>query len=209
MAKRKKASNPAIVAFEKQTAKTPFVPLNKAREMSLKKLETEYQRYRKTFNERIRRMVNAGTEAQRAVAAPFVTGGYKNPSTLTQMRKYARSPEQYRRMLEARFTELSQLSTKRSLSLQGWRATEEQTIKTLNESGYGNITSREQLKAFGVYMGKMRALFGAREFPSEEVAEIFDLSQKNEDSRLPISDLLRSLEDLGADVSEMGVDIFA
>lgn len=205
---RKKAINPAQAAFSKQTAKTPFVPLNEARELSVKELESQYQRYRKTFNERIRRMMKEGTQAQREAAAPFVTGGYKNPSTLTQMRKYAKSPEQYRRMLEKRFTELSQLSTKRSLSLQGWRATEEKTIKTLQAAGYGNIKTREQLKAFGQFMGIMRALFGNREFPSEEVAEIFDLSQKNEESRLPIGELLGRLEDLGADVDELGVDIF-
>lgn len=208
MARAKRAVNPAQVAFSKQTAKTPFVPLNEAREMSLKQLESQYKRYRKTFNERIRRMTKEGTQAQREAAAPFVTGGYKNPSTLTQMRKYAKSPEQYRRMLEKRFTELSQLSTKRSLSLQGWRATEEKTIKTLQAAGYGNIKTREQLKAFGQFMGTMRALFGNREFPSEEVAEIFDLSQKNEESRLPVGELLGRLEDLGADVDELGVDIF-
>lgn len=208
MARAKRAVNPAQVAFSKQVAKTPFVPLNEAREMSLKALESQYKRYRKTFNERIRRMTKEGTQAQREAVAPFVTGGYKNPSTLTQMRKYAKSPEQYRRMLEKRFTELSQLSTKRSLSLQGWRATEEKTIKTLQAAGYGNIKTREQLKAFGQFMGTMRALFGNREFPSEEVAEIFDLSQKNEESRLPIGELLGRLEDLGADVDELGVDIF-
>ena len=208
MARRKKAVNPAEAAFAKQISKTPFVPLNKAREMSLKQLETEYQRYRKTFNERIRRMTKYGTEAQRKAAAPFVTGGYKNPSTLSQMREYSKSPEQYRRILERRFTELSQLSTKRSLSLGGWRATEEKTIRTLRDEGYGNIKTREQLRAFGQFMGTMKALFGNKLFPSEEVAEIFDLSQENEESRLPVEELLGRLEELGADVDELGVDIF-
>ena len=208
MARRKKAVNPAAAAFAKQIAKTPFIPLNEAREMSLKQLETEYQRYRKTFNERIRRMTKDGTEAQRKAAAPFVTGGYKNPSTLSQMREYSKSPEQYRRILEKRFTELSQLSTKRSLSLQGWRATEEKTIQSLRDAGYGNIKTREQLQAFGKYMDTMRALFGNKLFPSEEVAEIFNLSQENEESRLPVDELLGRLEDLGADVDELGVDIF-
>lgn len=208
MAKRKKAVNP-VAAFEKQIAKTPFVPLNVAREMPIKQLESEYQRYRKTFNERIRRMTKEGTPAQRAAAAPFVTGGYKNPSTLTQMRKYAKSPEQYRRILEKRFTELTQLSTKRSLSLGGWRATEEKTIHTLRDAGYKNIKTREQLRSFGKFMGTMRELFGNKLFPSEEVAEIFDLSQTNEESRLPVEELLGRLEDLGADVDELGVDIFS
>ena len=209
MARRKKAVNPAAAAFEKQIAKTPFVPLNVAREMSIKQLESEYQRYRKTFNERIRRMTKDGTQAQRVAAAPFVTGGYKNPSTLTQMRKYAKSPDQYRRMLEKRFTELSQLSTKRSLSLGGWRATEEKTIHTLRAEGYDNIKTREQLMAFGRFMGAIKALFGNKIFPSEEVAEIFDLSQANEESRLPVEELLGRLEDLGADVDELGIDIFS
>ena len=153
-------------------------------------------------------MTKDGTTAQRADAAPFVTGGYKNPSTLSQMREYAKSPEQYRRMLEKRFTELSQLSTKRSLSLQGWRATEEKTIHTLREAGYGNIKTREQLQSLGKFMGTMKAIFGNKLFPSEEVAEIFDLSQENEESRLSVEELLGRLEDLGADVDELGVDIF-
>lgn len=209
MAKRKKAVNPAAAAFTKLVAKTPFIPLNEVREMPLKQLESEYQRYRKTFNERIRRMAKDGTEAQRKAAAPFTTGGYKNPNTLTQMREYSKSPEQYRRMLEKRFSELSQLSTKKSLSLQGWRATEEKTLNTLREAGYGNIKSREQLNAFGRYMGIMRELFSAKAFPSEEVAELFDLSQDNEESRLPVEELLGRLEDIGANVDELGVDIFA
>ena len=82
-------------------------------------------------------------------------------------------------------------------------------MNTLRESGYGNIKSREQLNAFGRYMGIMRELFSTKAFPSEEVAEIFELSQENEESRLPVEELLGRLEDLGANVDEVGIDIFA
>lgn len=211
MAKRKKAANPigpAQRAFNKSVKQFPFVPLNESKEMSVTALEGKYQKYRKAFNERIRRMTKEGTQAQREAAAPFVTGGYKNPSTLTQMRKYAKSPEQYRRMLEKRFTELSQLFQRPNLSLQGWRVTEEKTIKTLQDVGYGEIKTRAQLKAFGKYMGIMRSMWSGKEFPSDEVAEIFDLSQKNEEGRIPVSELLGRLEDLGFNVDELGVDIF-
>ena len=71
LAKRKKAVNPAQATFAKQIAKTPFIPLNEAREMSLKQLEAEYRRYRKTFNERIRRMTKDGTEAQLLGYRPY------------------------------------------------------------------------------------------------------------------------------------------
>jgi hypothetical protein len=208
---RKKTANPigpAQWAFNKSIKNFPFVPLNESREMSLKALESKYQNYRHVFNERIRRMTKGGSEAQRAAAAPFVTGGYKNPSTLTQMRKYAKSPEQYRRMLEKRFSELSQLFSRPNLSLQGWRATEEKTLTTLHKLNYTNIKTPEQLRAFGNYMGIMRSLWGTKEFPSDEVAEIFDLSQRNEEGRVPVSELLGRLEDNGFNVDELGVDIF-
>lgn len=186
----------------------PFIPLNEARSMSIKELEKEYARYRKTFSERIRRL-SKGTEAQQRVAKPFQVGGYKNPSTITEIKKYAKSQLQYKTILEKRLTELSQLANKPSLSLEGWQAQEKQTLKTLQEVGYTNIKTRKQLEDFGKFMGQMRYLFGNKQFPSEEVAELFDLSLDKENAILARQELLEILEDLGADADELGVDIFS
>lgn len=175
--------------------------------LSLSQLRQAYTTYRDVMQKRIARL-SAGTAAQQAYARPFMSGGSKELLTLGKIDKFRRvgwSEEQLRREMEVRVRELRVLEQKDRLSITGWKKIESRTVQTLQEHGYKNI-NKQNLKAFGDFMEKMRSAFGNKIFPSEEVAEIFD-NAGGELSNMSESEILGILDDLGADIT--GVDLFA
>ena len=174
--------------------------------LSRSQLRQAYTTYRDVLQKRISRL-SEGTAAQQAYAKPFQAGGSKELLTLGQIDKFRRSgwsEDQLRREMEMRVKELQLLEKSERLSISGWKAIENRTVQSLQAHGYKNI-NKKNLKAFGNFMDKMRAAFGNKIFPSEEVAELFDASG-GELSDMDESEILGILDDLGADIT--GVDLF-
>ena len=174
---------------------------------SISDLRKAYTAFRDVMEKRVKRLA-AGTESQQAYASPCLKGGSKELLKLEQLDQLPRegwSPEQIRREMEFRVKELQLLESSERLSLAGWTRIEKRTLESLHRAGYKNIT-KKNLKQFGIFMERMRALFGNKIFPSDEVAELFDTAQ-GEDGEVDEIELLSILEDLGAEVD--GVDLFA
>lgn len=173
---------------------------------SRSELRKAYTVYRDVMQKRIKRLAS-GTATQQAYAKPFQAGGSKELLTLGQIDKFRRSgwsEESLRREMEVRVKELQLLEKNKRLSISGWKAIENRTVQSLQAHGYKNI-NKKNLKAFGSFMEKMRAAFGNKIFPSEEVAELFDAAG-GELSDMDESEILGILDDLGADIT--GVDLF-
>lgn len=175
---------------------------------SLADLRSAYTALRDVMQKRISRLAK-GTEAQQAYVRPYLPGGYKELKTLGQLKELPRQgwrPELVRREMEMRVKELQILEQSPRASLSGWKKIEKRTIESLHKAGFKNINSKN-IKQFGNFMEKMRGLFGAKFYPSDEVAELFETAA-SEDSQMDETELLGILEDLGADVDD-GVDLFA
>lgn len=157
-----------------------------ARSKSLSELRQEYYNLRKTFNKRINRL-SKGTKSQRSYAQPFQKGGKRAFKTLTELGEVAQSEK----LLAREIRDLKMYLNKDRLSLTGWKKVEKETILALRGAGY-NIT-KKNLAQFGDYMEKMRQLYGNKIFPSEQVAEEYDLlSEGNPLSSEALNDLISS-----------------
>ena len=174
---------------------------------SMRDLQGAYTALRDVMQKRIRRLAE-GTEAQQVYARPYLSGGSKELKTLGQLKEIARqgwTPKQMRREMEMRVKELQILEQSPRTSLSGWKKIENQTIDSLHKVGFYNIT-RKNIKQFGNFMEKMRAVFSRKFFPSDEVVELFDTAA-GESKKMDETELLAILDDLGADID--GVDLFA
>lgn len=153
---------------------------------SLSELRAEYYTLRKTFNKRIARLAK-GSKTQQSYAKPFQKGGQRAFKSLTELGEVAQSEK----LLAREIRDLKMYLNKDRLSLTGWKKVEKETILALRGAGY-NIT-KKNLAQFGEYMERMRQLYGNKIFPSEQVAEEYDLaSEGNPLSSQALNELISS-----------------
>lgn len=187
-------------------SKAEALSLN-ARKASEAQLEAAFTALRDVFRKQVIRL-GGGTESQQSYAKPFINAkGEFTYQTMAELRteRSKLPPDASKRNLMFSVMNLQELVTKPRYSLSGWKAIENRTVQSLQAHGYKNI-NKQNLKAFGNFMEKMRAAFGNKIFPSEEVAELFDAAG-GELSDMDESEILGILDDLGADIT--GVDLFA
>ena len=174
------------------------------RSLSDKALRQAYSAYREALRKRIERL-SEGTAAQRAYAAPYQKGGYKELLTLTQIKNLPRkgwSKRSLRSELEMRVAEMQAFERKDRSSLAGWARIESRTIKALQSRGYKGIT-KENIEQFGEYMEMMREKFGTKIFPSEYVAELYSEAEIGD---LSADEFITAIQRMGG---FSGVDLFA
>lgn len=164
---------------------------------SISELRSEYYSLRKNFNRRINRLAK-GTTTQKSYAQPFQKGGKMYRQSLSELGEVAQSEK----LLKKEIADLKMFMDKARLSITGWRKIEKETIASLRASGY-NIT-KKNLAQFGEYMERMRQLYGNKIFPSEQVAEEYDLASEG----TPLSD--QALNELISSQSGgiSGIDLF-
>ena len=182
---------------------------------SMSELKKAYTAMRDVFQKQVGRLA-AGTESQREYAAPFMPGGYKEQKKLSEItgRQYWKeglSESQRLREMRIRVQELQQFIDSPRYSLSGWREIEKRTLKSLNRSGYTNIT-KGNLRQFGAYMEAMRDLYGEQFFPSAEVAEAYDSMAGSTGKKITSEQLGKLMMDVRSRLKggfSNGVDIFA
>lgn len=128
-------------------------------DVELSDMKKEYQRLRKTANERLRKLEKAGY-ADLEIYKRFRTAfpAYSKVKTNTA--------------LGIHLADVRHFLDMKTSTVGGIHKVESQTIQSLHKSGYTFI-NKDNLKAFGAFMDAVRAKFGGLIYGSDQVTDLF------------------------------------
>lgn len=132
--------------------------------MTVKEMESEYNRLRTLANSRLKRL---GASEFKDVEAYKLNIG-----------KFEKTAREYTKpQLARKLYEVSRFIGAKSSSVRGQQRIRAKTIASLHKSGFTFI-NKDNLKAFGDFMEDMRSRQGGKLLDSDRVAEIYDIARE-------------------------------
>lgn len=132
--------------------------------MSVKEMESEYNRLRSIANSRLERL---GASEFRNVEAYKINVG-----------KFEKTARQYTKpQLARKLYEVSRFVGAKSSSVRGQQNIRKRTIASLHKAGF-TFVNKDNLKAFGDFMEDMRSRQGGKLVDSDRVAEVYNIARE-------------------------------